>query len=243
VFVNRFTVWDELVNGAAADPGWLGLPTEPAVWTALMTADLLDGAGVRMPSAWIDELVLTGASATRVAGPAVRLVPVAAADFTMTFTVADFAGGDLVVAATVRTDASTGLPSGVPRVASVRIRSGPASKHYVAAGYQSIRAYARDLPHGDVRVQFSFPAGPAAQVRSLRAYAAADAGYRLFDNGAVFANPSQHPYTFDVGPLGSFVRLTATAGQDSTVNDGSPVGASLTVAPADAILVRRAAPP
>ncbi len=73
IFVNRFSVWDELVNGAAGNPGWLGLPAGPAVWTASASPDLLGGAGVRLPTSWLDDLVLTGASATRVAGPAVRL--------------------------------------------------------------------------------------------------------------------------------------------------------------------------
>jgi hypothetical protein len=245
-FVNRFSVWDELLGGAAGDPGWLGMPVGPAVWPATTEVDLLDGTGVHMASTWIDHLALAGASASRVPGPAVRLAPLGTDAFSMTFTLADFAGGDLVVVMSLRTDVSDGIPAGVPRVASVRIRSGSTgatSKHYVGTRYHRLRAYARDLSAGDVHVQVWFPGGPPAQVRALRMHASPDAGYRVFDNGAVFANPSLHPYTFDVSPLGSFVRLTATAGQDSTVNDGTPVGPSITVAPADAIVVRRAARP
>ncbi len=162
----------------------------------------------------------------------------------MTFTVPGFAGGDLVVAANTCTDADAALPSGVPRVLTVRVTT---RRHEQALRRDPLprdsrlcRAICRA---GDVQVQFAFPPGPAAQVRSVRVHAAADAGYRLFDNGAVFVNPSLHPHTFDVGSLGSYVRLTATAGQDSTVNDGSSVGSSLTVAPTDAIVVRRAARP
>ena len=246
VFVDRFSVWDELVAGAAADHGWLGMPLAPAVWLAPAGTDLLAGAGTRLPSTWVDQLVLSNATATRVPGPALRLEPIAQSDFSMTFAVPDFAGGDLVMTGSLRTDTSTGLPPGVPRVALIQIRSGArsvTSKHYVATGYHSIRAYARDLGAGTVQVRISFATGPPAQLRSLRAYAGPDAGYRLFDNGAVFANPSLHPYSFDLSSLGSFVRLTATTGQDSTVNDGSTVGATLTVPPTDAIVVRRAARP
>lgn len=245
VFADRFSVWDELVAGAAANPGWLGMPLGPAVWTATASPDLLADAGVHLPSTWIRALVLANATATRIAGPALRLEPSSDDEFSMTFTVTDFAGGDLVVTASLRTDATTGLPAGVPRVAGVRIRSastGSTSKQYVATGFRSIRAYARDLDAGDVQVQISYPAGPPATLRSLRAYSGADAGYRLFDNGAVFANPSLSPCTFDTSALGEFVRLTATSGQDSTVNDGSVVGSSLTVAATDAIVVRRAVP-
>lgn len=242
-FVDRFSVWDELINGAAADPGWLGRPTGPAVWTATAGPDLLAGAGVHLPAAWVAELVLSRATATRMTPPAVRLDPTGAGDFTAACTVPGFAGGDLVVTAGLRTEVTSGLPAGVPRWVTVTIRSGTTravSKHNVATAYHPIRAYARDLPPGDVHVQFAFPAGPAALFRAIRAYAAPDAGYRIFDNGAVFANPSRHPHTFHVAPLGDFVRLTATSGQDATVNDGSPVGATLTVPPCDALLVRRA---
>jgi hypothetical protein len=245
-FVNRFSVWDELLDGAAGDPGWLGMPLGGPIWQATTTPDLLDGTGVRLPSTWIDHLALAGASATRIPGPAVRLVPLGTDAFSMTFTLADFAGGDLVVVLSLSTDVSDGIPSGVPRVASVRVRSGTTgatSKHYVGTRYHRVRAYARDLSPGNVHVQVWLPAGPPAQVRALRVHASADVGYRLFDNGAVFANPSLHPHTFDVSSLGSFVRLTATAGQDSTVNDGTAVGSSLTVGATDAIVVRRAAQP
>jgi hypothetical protein len=245
-FVNRFSVWDELLDGATGDPGWLGMPVGPAVWPATSTADLLGGTGVHLPSTWIDNLALAGASATRIPGPAVRLVPLGTDAFSMTFTLADFAGGDLVVVMSLNTDVSDGIPAGVPRVASVRIRSGSTSatsKHYVGTRYHRLRAAARDLSAGNVHVQIWFPAGPPAQVRALRVHASPDVGYRLFDNGAVFANPSLHAYTFDMSSLGAFVRLSATAGQDGTVNDGSAVGSSLTVAPTDAIVVRRAARP
>lgn len=242
IFVNRFSVWDELLGGTLADPGWLGMPTGPAVWRSTSGRDLLGGAGATLPAGWIDALTLVNATAVRVAGPALRLTPTRADDFSMTFDVAAFPGGDLVVAASLRTDQSNGLPAGVVRLVSVRIRSGSTSeisRHYVATAYHHIRAYARDLPAGDVSVQIAFPAGPAAQVRAIRVHAQPDAGYRLFDNGAVFVNPSTRPYPFDVGPLGSFARLTATSGQDGTVNDGTPLGTTLTLPACDALLVRR----
>lgn len=238
VFVNRFSVWDELAGGTLDDPGWLGMPTGAAVWPATAGSDLLGGAGTHLPASWLGALTLTGASATRVAGPAMLLSPTSGDAFSMSFVVAGFAGGDLVVTAGLLSAADSGQPAGVPRLVTISIGSA-SSQQYVLNTYSPIRAYARDLPAGDVAVRFSFPAGPPAQVRAIRVFAGPDVGYRLFDYGAVFINPSQHPYTFDVGSLGSFTRLTATDGQDPTVNDGSAVGAALTVPPCDALLVRR----
>jgi hypothetical protein len=243
VFVNRFSVWDELVGGPLDDPGWLGRPTGPAVWTATAGADLLDGAGVHLPRSWIDGLDLSGATATRTSGPALRLDATGSAGFSMAFVIADFAGGDLVIGASLLAAPSPGLPESVPQVVTVTIgpqRTRTINKHYVGGAYRAMRTYARGVPAGDVRVQWAFPTTPTAQLRSIRAYGAADAGYRVFDNGAVFVNPSLQPYTFDVSSLGSFVRLTATSGQDPSVNDGSAIGPTLTLPACDALLVRRA---
>jgi hypothetical protein len=71
-------------------------------------------------------------------------------------------------------------------------------------------------------------------------FAGPDVVFRQFQNGAVFANPSASPYTFNVAQLApgvSFHRLTATTGQDATTNNGQPIGSTLAIPAIDALFV------
>jgi len=77
---------------------------------------------------------------------------------------------------------------------------------------------------------------------SITAHAAPDTVYREFEKGVVLANPGLEPYTFDLAKLlpgKKYRRLKATPAQDTVVNNGQPVGNTVTLAPRDALFLVR----
>ncbi len=100
--------------------------------------------------------------------------------------------------------------------------------------------YFRNVPRGPVQLVFRAEGPEPVYLAQITAHAHADAVFRLFERGAVLANPSYHSYTFDVARLApgrKFRRIRGTALQDPQTNDGSPVGARITLGPREAIFL------
>ncbi len=75
---------------------------------------------------------------------------------------------------------------------------------------------------------------------SVEAYAHPDTITRLYEHGLVLANPSPRPFVFDLSTLypgRTFRRLQGTELQDTKTNDGSRVGAKVTLPPKDALFL------
>ena len=109
--------------------------------------------------------------------------------------------------------------------------------------------YFRDIRSKRVDLTFRIEGSEPVTLRALTAHAAPDAQARLFQHGLVLANPSHAPYTFDLAKLApgrSYRRFRATPQQDTLVNSGEPVGASLTLGPLEGLFAMgadRALPP
>jgi len=102
--------------------------------------------------------------------------------------------------------------------------------------------YYRDLKAGKVNLTFHCEGPESVTIQKLAAYAHADAMYRVFKQGLVLANPSHHPYTFDLGAISPgrhYRRLQHTAGQDAEANNGRPVTGSITLGERDALFLMR----
>ena len=66
--------------------------------------------------------------------------------------------------------------------------------------------------------------------------------YREFEHGLVLANPSDHPYEFDLAELfpgESFTRIQGSANQDRETNDGSPVDGKVRLQARDGLFLAR----
>jgi hypothetical protein len=66
--------------------------------------------------------------------------------------------------------------------------------------------------------------------------------YREFEHGLVLANPSPRPYELDLErllPGRKFRRLEGSPEQDPATNDGTPVGATLTLRPKEGLFLVR----
>ncbi len=100
--------------------------------------------------------------------------------------------------------------------------------------------YFRDRGPDTVDLEFQVESVEPVSITDMSLHTAADAICREYDRGAVLANPSMRPYTFDMAQLfpgQRFRRLDGSPKQDPTTNDGSAVGDSLTLGPRDGIFL------
>jgi hypothetical protein len=100
--------------------------------------------------------------------------------------------------------------------------------------------YLDDVKGDRVTVEIKAEDPGAIRIESVEAYAHPDVCYRIFEHGLVLANPSPRPYTFDLSTLvpgKRFQRLQGSARQDAKTNDGSAVGAKVTVGPHDGLFL------
>jgi hypothetical protein len=98
----------------------------------------------------------------------------------------------------------------------------------------------RGVKSEQVSLEFAFEGREPVWISDVRVHAHPDAIAREFERGAVLANPSDRPYTFDLAELfpgKSFRRIQGSSRQDPKTNDGSSVGARLTVGPKDALFL------
>jgi len=122
------------------------------------------------------------------------------------------------------------------------------AKRYMS--WANHRAFASGFYFPDVRskyvdLEFVVEGGEPVRVHGISAHAHPDAIYREYARGLVVANPSPRPYEFDLAKLlpgRRYRRLRAQPHQDTAANNGAPVGASLTLAPKDALFLIRQTP-
>jgi hypothetical protein len=100
--------------------------------------------------------------------------------------------------------------------------------------------YYNDLPAGPMDLSFEFEGVAPMRIEELRLFGAVDACVREFEHGAIVANPSKRPYSFDMAALfpgRRFRRIKGRANQCPDVNTGEPVGETLTLPTHDALFL------
>lgn len=93
-----------------------------------------------------------------------------------------------------------------------------------------------------LNMTFEFEGREEVVIEELSIHAAGGAVAREFEGGVVLANPSPHPETFDLArlfPSKTFRRLKATPNQDTAVNNGKPVRASVRLGKFDGLFLVR----
>lgn len=250
-------VFDELWRGTDQQPYWLGAPKGPAVFLAEGSPDLLGGQGEGWPQSFVGRFEgegLSFARTTDVPGMVVEDVTpsprVPVLDRIMGFALPgiEVPGRDLFVSLRLRVEA---LGGGYPALIGRRVyvvasasEGGVRRPSFTWANGRSFTAtfYFRDLGPGRVSLSFRVEGDRPVRFERLTLHSAADAAYREFENGVVFSNASSRPHTYDIGELfpgASFRRIAGTDNQDPATNNGQPLGATLTLAPRDALFVVR----
>lgn len=105
--------------------------------------------------------------------------------------------------------------------------------------------YFKRIQGRSVNLEFTIEGGTQVDLLDFAAYARPDAIIRIFEGGAVLANPSPAPFTFDLqrlSPSVTYTRLLASSSQDTAVNDGTPVGGQLTLPAMDALFLVATSP-
>jgi hypothetical protein len=100
--------------------------------------------------------------------------------------------------------------------------------------------YFKDVQTSTVDLEFTVESSEPVWISNLTIHPHADIIYRLFDNGLVLANPSNHKYTFNmeqIDPNRKYRRLIGSSQQDTKTNDGSLIGTTVTLQPLDALFL------
>lgn len=115
---------------------------------------------------------------------------------------------------------------------------------YVSSNAMPSTFYFRAIATGSNAFNLTLSIEGAAPVylSNFRIYSAEDAWVREYQNGAVLLNPSRTNYPFNLAALfpgKSFRRLQGTPNQDPVLNDGSAVGATVSVSAEDALFLAK----
>ncbi len=249
-------VFDELWQGVEQNPNWLGMPLDPAVHLAADSPDLLDGKGETWPQDFVERFegeevaFAQDASAGMVVEPTGSDADTPVLEKTVEYALPEIEvpEGDLFVSLRLRADPLEKYPASIGRrVYASAVPDGDADRaveEFIWANEKAFTAtfYFKDVGPGPVDLSFEVEGDRPVFFERLSTHSATDAMYREFENGAVFANPSTRPYTFDLGDLlpdASFRRLEGSEGQDPQTNDGQPLGKKLTLDSKDGLFVVR----
>lgn len=248
-------LWDEMIQGRARKTGWLGQPLGPPVYLSRLAPDLLEGKGAD----WPDELVrcFQGSGATFAVeeamkeepgldGPSRRLrIGSQGGAGSLEFELADVPcrqGQDLLISVRLKAEPRAAYPTAIPRHLKVEAdaQGQPTLASFVNDRWFDACFYFRSLPSDRIRLRFTCEGSEPMWLSDLKVHAHPDAAYRLFENGLVLANPSDHPFNFDLAsiqPARRYRRIRGSASQDPGTNDGSPVGESVTLTGRDGLFL------
>ncbi|SED49913.1 hypothetical protein [Ruania alba] len=261
-------VLDEVWAGTDKQPNWLGHPLRPAQHLAERSPDLLQGGGVGWPGRFTSRIDGPGASAHRRTGAGGASMRVAfgpdagdsefPAQYAQFFTYlpgssfvipeVEVPGGDLVLAMTVSGENLDSYSPDIGRLLKVAVT--PAGSldtddvllTYIDSTPRQATLYFQNIAAGSIDLRFLAEGPGSVTLHNLRLHAGPDVMIREFEHGLVLANPSGAPHTFDLSALfpdHAFRRLQGTPEQDPNTNDGSPVGANVTLAALDGLALRR----
>jgi hypothetical protein len=238
----RISIWDEMVQGAANQLGWLGKPLAPAAHLAESQPDLLDGAGKSGDG--LAKLLSGNDVETAADGAAVKITGMKTDGAEMRFRLngVKTQGPDLFVKLTVSADPRRGYPAEMPRLLHVGVVGSSMKPIMSWAGQDKFDAsfYFNSVEAGTVDLQFVVEGTEALRLSGLTVHAHPGAMYREFERGVVLANPSPRPCTFDLDSLFSgapLKRLQGSANQDPETNNGAPVAGQLELAAKDALFL------
>jgi hypothetical protein len=238
-----YELWDELVKGASHQFGWLGQPAADTVHTAKNTSDVLNGDGVAVNTTFLNKFSGSGMSFVK-DGSAMK---VTSNGSPMIFTLNNVAltGPDMTMFATIHGDAVTGRPAGEGRLMTVTVKKddGTVIKDMGTFLNQTdfeADFYAKGIDVTNVDIEFEVEGTEPLWISGLTIHEAPDTVYREFDNGVVFANPSDQSYSFNLASLFpglSFHKISGTSAQDPTTNDGSALGSTLSIPSLDGLFI------
>lgn len=251
-----YGLFDELKMGVSRRRNWLGQPVEAPRALATATPDLLQGAGCAMNAAFREKVSSLGGRVEfqQEKTPVLKAMATNPTADTVSLNLSGvpLSGEDLVLSFRVKADPMRGMSSDTGRRVTIKpVRKDKQSVSptipselwtWADGAWFEARFYYCGLSGGTVVFAITAEAPGALYLADVKAYAHPDAMTREFDDGLVLANPSMHAYTFHLErlyPGHRFRHLQASAAQDATVNNGQPVGHTVTLQPRDGLFLLR----
>jgi hypothetical protein len=242
-------IWDELVRGVDARPGWLGRGLGPARHLAADQPDLLlDGPG--MGAALVSRFAPSEGTTLSASGGVLTASNLSAAKVSFALRQVHPGADSLLVLVTADADPLNGMPPTVPRLATLRAtatglctadaapQAGADLMTWVGQQPFVSSFYYPKLPSTDVvDLCFSIEGSGPVRIREIAAYAHPDVMVRAFEGGVVLANPSPTQYEFNLAQLFPNRRFRMIQGrqeQDRETNNGKPVVGTLMLPATDA---------
>ena len=224
-------VWDELWMGREKKLGWLGKPLGTGERLAERQNNLLAGVDV------LGLLRGDGISFVR-AGDEIKISATNPQSTNLQFSLTVPANGaNLVLVLRARADQMLNAPP-----ESARVIRFDQSHAWVKADAFTYRHYLAGVSTAQALIGFDVEGADLIFLSNIAAYAFPDAWYREFEHGLVLANPSLHPFTFDLQallPNGIWRRLNGSSQQDPTANNGEHVGFPVQLSARDALFLVR----
>jgi len=246
----NYPVYDELVEGTENEKGWLGQPSGQAVRLAKSAPDLLEGTGLMNDSRLVESLSGDGIKfEIQDDQLVVESTGAQAEDDVLRFNLGgiETSGPDLTVFFKIWGEPLAGFPKGIARLAwlkAIDSEGKELGKFMTWVGESEYEAsfYFGNIASESVELEWEVEGREPVLLSSLTAHAHPDTIYREFEDGLVVANPSPNPFEFDLESLlpgEDFRRIQGTDLQDPVTNNGESVGPQLTLAPLDALFLRK----
>jgi hypothetical protein len=249
-------IWDELVMGTERKLGWLGKPLGPAVHAASRQQDVLGGVGAPPAEELLDHLEGKDARFTH-GGEGIKLTSSGGSELRFALTDLRCEGPELTVLLRVKAAPKEGYPAeyarlmvaspeeGLPFPNPMALEMNESNRFetFVNGSEFTSGFFFRQLERDRVDVEFTVEGPEPIWITGVEAYCHPDAMYREFEQGLVLANPSDHPYEFDLAELfpdQDFRRIRGSANQDPKTNDGSAVDGSVSLQARDGLFLVKA---
>ncbi|WP_319268626.1 hypothetical protein [uncultured Draconibacterium sp.] len=159
--------------------------------------------------------------------------------------------GDVIISFDAKSEtALPGFKDIIPRHISAKILGVKPNKHnaekvlnYIGCTeYSPCNFYFREMDSQTVDIEIEIEGSGSIDIQNFMLLNDTQALAREFENGIVLVNPSTLPYKFNLEtlfPNTKLKRLTATSKQDSKVNNGKRVSATVTLPPLDGLFLEK----
>lgn len=242
---NQMGFWDEWRQGTDRVFGWLGQPVEPMRRLAAETFDELGGVGVSMsPSiqASLSGVNIAQFDVTTTPGVLTVIPTAGVQSASMALAVSNFPGGDFFLRFRISADKTAAHAAvDIARELKVSLPTSAGTENaLVHTSEEEVAFYFRSVPKGNTSVQIAFEGDAPIHISNMTLHNYPDVTSRLFSKGIILANPSDAPFVFDLGMLApgrTYRRLQASTQQDNVTNDGTAVGATVSVPLRDALFL------
>ncbi len=235
-----YPVWDEIDKGVENKINWLGQPLTRAIRLTLSQKDLLDGNGTKINPEFLRHFIGEGLSFS-IEKNAVKIMNSGQKAIKFNINNIPVNGSDLFIAFKIKTEDRKGYPTLYPRLCQLKSSSGkPDQSFYANSNWFESGISFREVSGNSINLTFEVAGEEALWLSDFKVFAHPDAMYRVFENGIVLANPSDHNFEFDlskIAPNTVFKHIQASLLQDLKTNNGTEVGSKVTLGARDGLFL------